>query len=58
MQSSSKRGGLRTSIEARLTRPEKAADGRGSDTRLTVLLTGVSKSALEEAAGRETHDLS
>jgi hypothetical protein len=107
MRTSSKRGGMTTSIEARLTRPALAADVRVSDARLTVELTdgrevsvpltefaelaaatpeqranwritalgtaiywpdideefglagmlGISESALEEAAGFETHDL-
>ena len=39
MQASSKRGGMTTSIEARLTRPALAADVRVSDARLTVELT-------------------
>ena len=39
MRTSSKRGGMTTSIEARLTRPALAADVRVSDSRLTVELT-------------------
>lgn len=39
MRTSSKRGGMTTSIEARLTRPAVAADVRVSDSRLTVELT-------------------
>ena len=107
MRTNSKRGGVTTSIEARLTRPALAFGVRVSDARLTVELTdgrevsipltefpelaaatpeqranwtitalgtainwpdideeaalagmlGISESALEEAAGFETHDL-
>lgn len=39
MRTSSKRDGMTTSIEARLTRPALAADVRVSDSRLTVELT-------------------
>jgi hypothetical protein len=39
MRTSLKRGGMTTSIEARLTRPALAAGVRVSDSRLTVELT-------------------